>query len=79
MNDPENRFACFGFQETAPWARPQSAPGYRLTAEGSRTDADWQKDETYAALMTSLPPCVSPLRKDFASCQIFEFESWIAL
>ena len=69
MNNPENRFACFGFQETAPWARPQSAPGYRLTAEGSRTDADWQKDETYAALMTSLPPCVSPLRKDFASCQ----------
>lgn len=38
---------------TAPWARPESAPGYKKT---QRTQEDWNKDETYVEFMQTMPP-----------------------
>lgn len=41
----------------APWARPESAPGYKLTAAGRKTEEDWnQSSEAYEKLMYSKPP-----------------------
>ena len=40
----------------APWAQRSSAPGYKRTAAGSKTEEDWEKNEAYQKMMHSQAP-----------------------